>query len=94
MEKMSAATSGPPTRHGSQPAARCFQMLSSLARSIAPGCQHFGPKVFEECCFLAQIGVTQCPDNVLAPQAQLRPLKDARPSSTSTLVRKGKAPLI
>ena len=52
-------------------------VLSDAARAlrvvIDPGCQHFGPKVFEECCSLTQIGVTQCPDNLLAPQAQLRP---------------------
>ena len=31
---------------------------------IAPGCQHFGPKVFEECCFLTQIGVMEWRDNM------------------------------
>ena len=69
MEKLSAATSGPITRNGSQSAAWCVQMLPSLARSHCPWL--FSPKVFEECCSLTQIGVTQCPDNILAPQAQL-----------------------
>ena len=50
-----------------------FSCCRALRVVIAPGCQHFGPKVFEECCSLTQIGVTQCPDNILAPQAQLRP---------------------
>ena len=50
-----------------------FSRCRALRVVIAPGCQHFGPKVFEECCSLTQIGVTQCPDNILAPQAQLRP---------------------
>ena len=50
-----------------------FRCCRALRVVIAPGCQHFGPKVFEECCSLTQIGVTQCPDNILAPQAQLPP---------------------
>ena len=51
-----------------------FRRCRALRVVIAPGCQHFGPpKVFEECCSLTRIGVTQCPDNILAPQAQLRP---------------------
>ena len=50
-----------------------FRCCRALRVIIAPGCQHFGPEVFEECCSLTQIGVTQCPDNLLAPQAQLRP---------------------
>ena len=50
-----------------------FSRCRALRVVIAPGCQYFGPKVFEECCSLTQIGVTQCPDNILAPQAQLRP---------------------
>ena len=39
----------------------------------APGCKQFGVKVFEACCSLTQIGTTQHSDNILAPQAQLRP---------------------
>ena len=50
-----------------------FRCCRALRVVIASGCQHFGPKVFEECCSLTQIGATQCPDNILAPQAQLRP---------------------
>ena len=50
-----------------------FSRCRALRVVIAPGCQYFGPKVFEECCSLTQIGATQCPDNILAPQAQLRP---------------------
>ena len=50
-----------------------FSRCRALRVVFAPGCQHFGAKVFEECCSLTQIGVTQCPDNILAPQAQLRP---------------------
>ena len=50
-----------------------FSRCRILRVVIAPGCQHFGAKVFEECCSLTQIGVTQCPSNILAPQAQLRP---------------------
>ena len=50
-----------------------FSRCRVLRVVTAPGCQHFGTKVFEECCSLTQIGVTQCPGNILAPQAQLRP---------------------
>ena len=50
-----------------------FRYCRALRVVIVPGCQHFGPKVFEECCSLTRIGVMQCPDNILAPQAQLRP---------------------
>ena len=50
-----------------------FSRCRVLRAVTAPGCQHFGTKVFEECCSLTQIGVTQCPGNFLAPQAQLRP---------------------
>ena len=50
-----------------------FSRCRVLRVVIAPNCQHFGAKVFEECCSLTQIGVTQCPGNILAPQAQLRP---------------------
>ena len=50
-----------------------FSRCRALRVVIAPGCQHFGAKVFEECCSLTQIGVTQCSNNILAPQAQLRP---------------------
>ena len=50
-----------------------FSRCRVLRVVIAPGCQHVGAKVFEECCSLTQIGVTQCPGNILAPQAQLRP---------------------
>ena len=49
---------------------RCCQALRIV---IAPGCQHFGPKVFEKCCSLVQIGITHGPSNTLAPRAQLRP---------------------
>ena len=38
-----------------------------------PDCKHFGTQVFEECCSQTQTGTAQCPGNVLAPQAQLRP---------------------
>ena len=50
-----------------------FSRCQVLRVVTAPGCQHFGTKVFEECCSLTQIGVTRCPGNTLAPQAQLRP---------------------
>ena len=50
-----------------------FSRCQVLRVVTAPGCKHFGTKVFEECCSLTQIGVTQCPGNTLAPQAQLRP---------------------
>ena len=50
-----------------------FSRCRALRVVIAPGCQHFGAKVFEECCSPTQIGVTQCPNNILALQAQLRP---------------------
>ena len=50
-----------------------FSGCQVLRVVTAPGCKHFGTKVFEECCSLTQIGVTQCPGNTLAPQAQLRP---------------------
>ena len=49
-----------------------FRCCRALRAAIAPGCQHFGPKVFEECCSLTQMGVTQCPDNMLALEAELR----------------------
>ena len=50
-----------------------FSRCQVLRVVTAPGCKHFGTKVFEECCSLTQIGVTRCPGNTLAPQAQLRP---------------------
>ena len=50
-----------------------FSRCQVLRVVTAPGCKYFGAKVFEECCSLTQIGVTQCPANILAPQAQLRP---------------------
>ena len=69
MEELSTAASSPPARNGSQPAAR----LPGPTSSDSPWLQTFGTKVFEECCSPTQIGVTQCPGNILAPQAQLRP---------------------
>ena len=54
-------------RHGA------FRRCYVLRAVTAPGCKHFGIKVFEECCALNQIGTTRHPDNPLAPQAQLRP---------------------
>ena len=54
-------------RHGA------FRRCHVLRAVTAPGCKHFGIKVFEACCSLTQIGTTQHPDNLLAPQAQLRP---------------------
>ena len=50
-----------------------FSRYRALRAVIASGCQHFGAEVFEECCSPTQIGVTQCPGNMLALQAQLRP---------------------
>ena len=44
---------------------------ASMVVNSAPLSQRL--RIFEECCSLTQIGVTQCPDNILAPQAQLRP---------------------
>ena len=43
VEKLSAATSGPTTRNGSQSAAWCVQMLPSLARSNCPWLPTFRP---------------------------------------------------
>ena len=54
-------------RHGAF--CRCYV----LRAVIAPGCKQFGIKVFAACCSSTQIGTTQHPDNLLAPQAQLRP---------------------
>ena len=54
-------------RHGA------FRRCHVLRAVTAPGCKQFGVKVFEACCSLTQIGTTQHPDNLLAPQAQLRP---------------------
>ena len=54
-------------RHGA------FRRCPVLRTVIAPGCTQFGIQVFEACCSLTQIGATQHPDNLLAPQAQLRP---------------------
>ena len=73
MEELSTAASGPPARNGSQPAAWCLQPMPSPTSSDGPWLQTHRTKVFEECCSLTQIGVTQCPCNTLAPQAQLRP---------------------
>ena len=50
-----------------------FSRCPVLRIVAAPGCKHVGAKVFEECCSLTQIGTTQYPGNILAPQAQLRP---------------------
>ena len=52
---------------------RAFRRCYLLRAVIAPGCRQFGIKVFEECCSLTQLGVTQHPGNQLAPQAQFRP---------------------
>ena len=54
-------------RHGA------FRRCQALRTVTAPGCKQFGIKVFEARCSLTQIGTTQHPDNLLAPQAQLRP---------------------
>ena len=54
-------------RHGA------FRRCCVLRAVTAPGCKQFGIKVFEACCSLTQIGTTQHPDNLLAPQAQFRP---------------------
>ena len=54
-------------RHGA------FRRCYVLRAVTAPGCKQFGAKVFEACCSLTQIGTTQHPDNLLAPQAQFRP---------------------
>ena len=54
-------------RHGA------FRRCYVLRAVTAPGCKQFGIKVFEACCSLTQIGTTQHSDNLLAPQAQLRP---------------------
>ena len=43
-----------------------------LREVTAPGCRHFGTKVFEQCCSLTQIGTTLHSENLLAPQAQFR----------------------
>ena len=53
-------------RHGA------FYKCQVLRAVTAPGCKHFGTKVFAACCSLTQIGTTQHPDNLLAPPAQLR----------------------
>ena len=47
---------------------RCYV----LREVTAPGCRHFGTKVFEQCRSLTQIGTTLHSDELLAPQAQLR----------------------
>ena len=64
-------------RHGA------FRRCHVLRAVTAPGCKQFGVKVFEACCSLTQIGTTQHPDNLLAPQAQLRPraFEGVRPAS-------------
>ena len=51
-------------RHGA------FRRCYVLRAVTGPGCKQFGVKVFEACCSLTQIGTTQHPDNLLAPQAQ------------------------
>ena len=50
-----------------------FRRCYVLGAVTAPGCKQFGIMVFEACCSLTQIGTTQDSDNILAPQAQLRP---------------------
>ena len=50
-----------------------FSWCQILRVVVAPGCKHFGTKVFEECRSLTRVGTAQCPSNRLAPQAQLRP---------------------
>ena len=44
-----------------------FSRCQVLRVVTAPGCKHFGTKVFEERCSLTQIGTTQYPGNILAP---------------------------
>ena len=50
-----------------------FSWCQILRVVFAPGCKHFGTKVFEECRSLTRVGTAQCSNNRLAPQAQLRP---------------------
>ena len=50
-----------------------FSWCQILRVVVAPGCKHFGTKVFEECRSLTRVGTAQCPSNRLALQAQLRP---------------------
>ena len=54
-------------RHG------VFRKCYLLRAVMAPGCRHFGIKVFEACCSLTQLGAAPHPGNQLAPQAQFRP---------------------
>ena len=50
-----------------------FRRCYALRSITVPGCKQFGFQVFDGCCSLTQVGMKQRPNNVLAPQAQLRP---------------------
>ena len=50
---------------------RVFCRCYALRKVLAPGCKQFGAQVFEECCSLMQIGISNDATNRLAPQAEL-----------------------
>ena len=52
---------------------RVFCRCYALRKVLAPGCKQFGAQVFEECCSLMQIGISNDAANQLAPQAELMP---------------------
>ena len=52
---------------------RVFRRCYALRTALAPGCKQFGIQVFEDCCFLTQIGTSDDTVNQLAPQAELMP---------------------
>ena len=74
MEKLSTAASGLTASNGSQSAHGAFRYcraLRALRVVIVPGCQHFGLRCSR--MLLSNSNRRQCPDNLLAPQAELRP---------------------
>ena len=52
---------------------RVFCRCYALRKVLAPGCKQFGSQVFEECCSLMQIRISNDAANQLAPQAELMP---------------------
>ena len=52
---------------------RAFQRCYALRTILVPGCKQFGYEVFEGCCSLIQVGVSEEKPNQLAPNAEIMP---------------------
>ena len=52
---------------------RAFQRCYALRTILVPGCRQFGYQVFEGCCSLIQVGMSEDKPNQLAPNAEILP---------------------